>query len=455
MAFMRFEKVTVTPDIAKQWLTKNAGNNRKLKDQRVVMYAQDMVNGDWLADSGEAIKFNAAGTLVDGQNRLHAVIAAGVAVDFWVAYDVPDAAMLVIDTGASRNVADTLKISGRTETQQADIATVVRWVCMWENRNLIGKQSTSYYSPSPTEVARRFDDDPGAFYTAVQRGNDCKRAGFAFGMAAGGVACYLMNRIDSEGAAGFFDQLISLGKLEANASVPERSPVRLLAKRLLRREKTDRGAVLAAYVFAWNAYFDDQPMDALRVPKVVSVSNFPALRGDAEATEARRLQEQKREAREEKLKTAAEAGKAAEAVRAKRKTAADAAKTAAEAERAYGKAKQAAEAKQAAAEQAAAKASGATPGIATARTAAAAATKLEADGAAAAAAEAKQAAAVAKRAASRAASTLARAEEIAAAKKQGADDAAERSRRADEAAVVSTIRRPTQVKASPALVLVG
>jgi len=74
---LSFGVETITPEIAAAYL-KRKGANRNISHLRVQRYAREMQRGDWLL-TGEAIKF-CNGQLMDGQQRLLAVIESGVSV---------------------------------------------------------------------------------------------------------------------------------------------------------------------------------------------------------------------------------------------------------------------------------------------------------------------------------------------------------------------------------------
>lgn len=105
-----FKEVLITPGEASQLLQLNIENNRNIKPQKVKQYADDIVNGRWIPESGETLKLNKQGKLIDGQNRLRAVIEAGVPVTMWIASNCSDDAFAVLDEG-QRTAADTFKIS--------------------------------------------------------------------------------------------------------------------------------------------------------------------------------------------------------------------------------------------------------------------------------------------------------------------------------------------------------
>ena len=86
-----FERWSVTPALALEWLEK-MGANRSVAQRYVEAFARDMRAGEWTLN-GETIKFDVQGRLVDGQHRLWAVVQADVTVEMDVARDVPEAAM--------------------------------------------------------------------------------------------------------------------------------------------------------------------------------------------------------------------------------------------------------------------------------------------------------------------------------------------------------------------------
>jgi hypothetical protein len=83
--------------------------NRKLNHKRIKAYAKDISNGHWTM-SPSPISFSVDGTLIDGQHRLNAVLAANVPVNMMIAYDVP--AESVIDRGLPRDSGSALYIRG-------------------------------------------------------------------------------------------------------------------------------------------------------------------------------------------------------------------------------------------------------------------------------------------------------------------------------------------------------
>lgn len=107
-------KTTITPAIASELLMLN-NNNRRVKKERIAVYASAMKRGQW-AYTGDSIRVakNDDGTdvLIDGQHRLLACVEAGVPFESQVISNLPASVFSVIDRGVTRTNGDVLKIAG-------------------------------------------------------------------------------------------------------------------------------------------------------------------------------------------------------------------------------------------------------------------------------------------------------------------------------------------------------
>lgn len=263
-----YERVLVTPSLARQWLDRNAENNRNPKSSKIPQYARDMTAGRWNSETGETIKFDETGTLIDGQNRLMAVMRAGIAIEFDVARGLPTTAMQVLDSGAARTGMDVLKVANASDRARA--AAIVRWVILWDEAKAYTGQFTPL-RPTNTEVLERFRAESGAFDAAAKRATDCQHRGLGTGAPAG-VAYYLFSRIDQEQTHGFFDQYIS------GANLPDGSPILALRNKMarLRVDRLTRPEQLALFVRSWNAFRKDKTVANLVIVKGdLTNLNFP------------------------------------------------------------------------------------------------------------------------------------------------------------------------------------
>jgi len=116
-----FQKLTVkelkvmkiTPKMAEEFL-KNNKINRNIRPGLVNKYAYDMEKGRW--QTIQNISFDSSGSVIDGQNRLSAIVKSKIPCDFIVAYynENTTALMNPFDTGGTRNVTDITNITPKT-----------------------------------------------------------------------------------------------------------------------------------------------------------------------------------------------------------------------------------------------------------------------------------------------------------------------------------------------------
>ena len=103
--------VDITPKIAEAMLVYNT-NNRSLRRDRVAVLADEMSRKQWMS-TGEAIRFDVDGTLLDGQHRLEGCVAAKMTLkQQLIVTGLPRKAFAVIDTGMKRTPKDTLHVAG-------------------------------------------------------------------------------------------------------------------------------------------------------------------------------------------------------------------------------------------------------------------------------------------------------------------------------------------------------
>ena len=108
---IEFKKMLVTPTLAKQMLEANT-SNRRVRENVVLQYANDMISDRWKENTAEMIKVSATGVILDGQHRLYAIIKANKPIYLHIATNLPDEVFDVLDTGSRRNAADVFMVQG-------------------------------------------------------------------------------------------------------------------------------------------------------------------------------------------------------------------------------------------------------------------------------------------------------------------------------------------------------
>jgi hypothetical protein len=107
----RVELMAVTPSMAARWLEGANNRNRRLSDRYAERLARDIRHGRWKM-THEGIAFDPHGVLLDGQHRLWAIVLANRAVKLYVWLNVPPDALMAIDNGRPRSLADILTLGG-------------------------------------------------------------------------------------------------------------------------------------------------------------------------------------------------------------------------------------------------------------------------------------------------------------------------------------------------------
>jgi hypothetical protein len=115
---IKYEMVSVTPEIASAWLGQNHGN-RNQRRHKVDQYARDLAAGTWMT-TGDPIRFDWNDRLIDGQHRLEAVVSSGVTMFTLVVRGLDPRVQDVLDQGAKRSAADALIFNGAS-----GVATII------------------------------------------------------------------------------------------------------------------------------------------------------------------------------------------------------------------------------------------------------------------------------------------------------------------------------------------
>lgn len=246
------EVVTVDPELAREWLGRNT-RNRVKKPRKIEQYARDMAEGRWQL-TGESIKFGTDGRLLDGQNRLQALIQADTSVTFLVVRNVKPQAQDVMDSGVARTVADALSMAGVENAQRSTGAARIA-LCV---RDGVRINSARF---SNSEVQEWVFDN----LDITEVGRIVPQANAKLIPLPPAVRVYCIWRlmqVDDEAAIEFFEQLATGVGIKPNSAVTA----------LKRRLAGDYGSTrritpdeqITAVFRAWNAWRQDKPMERIQ-----------------------------------------------------------------------------------------------------------------------------------------------------------------------------------------------
>lgn len=116
------ERVTVTPEVAKNLLQRNYDGNRRVRNHVVEKYSSDMASGMFHPDANGLVIVDKNGVMIDGQHRMLAIIATGRTYDMDIRFDADSEAFTMIDSGSARTAADV--IGGKYSIVKAAISKI-------------------------------------------------------------------------------------------------------------------------------------------------------------------------------------------------------------------------------------------------------------------------------------------------------------------------------------------
>lgn len=247
----------IDPIKAKEYLNNNT-HNRRLRTRNIVRFADDMRRGDWKW-TGEPIQFSKTGVLLNGQNRLSALIEAGVTLPFVVVRGLEDQAQDDMDTGAPRSFSDVLTLRG--ESSAHGLSALVRRVAAWQAGERRGVAKPA--EPLTHSLLLRTLEAHPELREVQQHAH--RVASRVPGIAASsvGLLWWLCDQLDPDDALFFFDRLADGQGLVKGDPIFELR--RWLADNAAKNNSiNDTAYVLGVAIKAWNAYRDGRSVAAFK-----------------------------------------------------------------------------------------------------------------------------------------------------------------------------------------------
>ena len=107
MKDLKIERKKIGPEQAEALLKLNT-NNRPINWNYVSFLSREMLEGRWQEQKGETIQISENNILIDGQQRLHAIIKSGSEYYFNIAYNVINDGFKTTDQHRKRNASQVL-----------------------------------------------------------------------------------------------------------------------------------------------------------------------------------------------------------------------------------------------------------------------------------------------------------------------------------------------------------
>ena len=240
-----------SPEEAKNILISCNPGNRPIDKRQVARYAASMKAGEWRLN-GESLVFAPDGTLLDGQNRLAAVVKAGVSIAFCVWRNVPEAARVSMESGKKRTAGDVLHFNGY---QNAHImAPIVRMAYVYDMLDRTMNLARKAHEVNTDIIARYADYLNPAVVDSTTIAASCR---YYLKPSVVGLCHLIFSRKNKALANEFIHQL------KTGENLTEGHPVLALINKLIGAYRNGKSSLsarqqIALYIKAWNAYVADQ-----------------------------------------------------------------------------------------------------------------------------------------------------------------------------------------------------
>lgn len=254
------EVVKITPGLADHILKFNP-DNRKLKPVKQGQYATDICAGQWKLN-GETVIVAKDGFLNDGQNRLTAVVEAGLPIDTFIAFGVERETRTTVDQGAARTAGDYLAMLGVSHGNQ--IAGIARLVMAYEASG--GKSIGKAKDFTNAEVVQRGLNDAAVGRAACYANVAARHTRFLAAPSIIGACLYILRNEDEAVADEYMNQ-IAYGE-----NIRRGDPAYAVRSALTNLDRLDKSARMEMIFRGWNAYRKNRPLTLAK-----SLGTFPAL----------------------------------------------------------------------------------------------------------------------------------------------------------------------------------
>lgn len=273
-------QMTITPEMAEDWLRDFNTRNRKIQRAHVRMIASDITDGYWMVNA-QPIGFTGdpetaerrSIMLLNGQHRLKACVESGIPIETFVAKNIPEAAFATYDIHAKKSAAATAissDDSGKFSNIRADARTLdAAGKFLWrelngyplvpeslEDRKRLAKEARDRGEPAPkvvrvpspstSQIKKVLEDN-----LEIVEHHTAARRMKSIGSPA--VMLYFLYRIHRERPDLAPDFMESL---ETGENLSRKNPLLAGRERVfnIRREGTNRNKILMTLLDVWQDY---------------------------------------------------------------------------------------------------------------------------------------------------------------------------------------------------------
>lgn len=280
---VEFEVLTLTKELAEEYLTHLPERQRSQSERTIDRYASDLLS-DQFPFTGDPIRFNTDGELIDGQHRCTAVVESGVPIVALVIRGLGADMIRFFDGGRTRRFPDDLRINGFAN--HTALAAITGRVWHWQHGNFgyMGVpyvQNALYANTAPTRAQlwttlQEHPELPEVTTHAQRIHNHVPNAP----SSVIGLAWWLLGQVDMDAREKFFYELVQ-GPSVNGPEYPITVLHRTLTRRLNQSEEREGHIWLAYIIKAYNAWAQGRSISYLRMPVPLRWDRLPMPHGMA------------------------------------------------------------------------------------------------------------------------------------------------------------------------------
>ncbi len=247
------EAVYVTPEMAELFLKYNT-KNRRISNAVNLRYAQAMHAGHWKFN-GEPIVFSNQGRLLDGQNRLKAIVRSGMTIPMMIIYGIEEETFRTMDLGSKRTTGQILQILNNKDGNVLAATLRLAYIYLYIDARMMQFGTDSIYNEVLLNLLVRYPQIKDSVNKSRPARNLCSRTIVSF--------CHFVFSLRSQREADLFiSQVVTGENLQSGA--PALTLRNFLIQVKGENSKPSSKSIVAVFIKAWNYFRNGKTVKSLK-----------------------------------------------------------------------------------------------------------------------------------------------------------------------------------------------
>lgn len=257
---IKYRTINVTPTLAKILLDRSI-KNRPLRTRNLKYLRKQVEIGNWKL-TGEAIKIDKFGKLIDGRHRLTILVETGKTLIMSVTSGLNGNVFTVLDTGSKRDGSDTLAIYGVDNYRL--VASAIKLIKQIE-RGAYGESGSNSINLPNEDFLDYYKKNQDISESATLASNLYRKCNGILPPSVIAAVHYSFSKKSKSAAEDFCTKLCSGLGLEAKTPINALRD-RLIKAKMNREDSLLQSEMIAYIIVAWNKYRKGEKCLKLKMP---------------------------------------------------------------------------------------------------------------------------------------------------------------------------------------------